>query len=543
MICRRTQTNSRNPCWATSVVSLFRSGRGFLLMNDWGVHWLVSRWIICPSSPLWEHVHKLCLALAILKFLSSSPNNILLMWRRRQNHGCLVNVRIIDSSIKTRVFILMRWSLEWLFKSSSDSVETETDSRLVARCSAAWLLRVHERLVVNLLLSCLQHWEIGSVCCILKCTDNRLLDCKLLHRVWWICSQSQLRYLRRISILRVWVILSSGLLRAEFIITLDYNSAELERVLVGCLDINEQTRSPAVVDTRLVIWGGGGLLGGAATRVEHLETAGLAGGRLLAVPETLLGRGQWLLRYSLHELLLLVLLLLVGKALVVAGLQLLVQALHQGQGHTRHQLQLPGVDHWHLWIPAGEGNDCTGQVHLVHIEETLLLNAEICKELSITPKIFRVLLCYLPCHIRWFCGCRLRQLLLLLSVLDRVCVEETSLVDEHMHVVEYCVSQHVPIKGCQDFTFLRNNRLVGVGVASCWVKRWGTWIFHLMELSGHHKASDSNELKIIGCNIWLYRCVHVHHQHTMMNSCRWYLQWLTDSTNPVHQLLSFLYRI
>ena len=142
MICRRTQTNSWDPCRTSCVVSLFRGGRRFLLMNDGSVHRLISWWVMSISSPLREHVHKLRLALAVLEFLSSSYD-ILLMRRRRQNHGRLVYVSIIDSSIKTWVLILMWWTLEWLFKSSSDSVETETNSRLVARCCAAWLLRVH----------------------------------------------------------------------------------------------------------------------------------------------------------------------------------------------------------------------------------------------------------------------------------------------------------------------------------------------------------------------------------------------------------------
>ena len=144
VICRWTQTNSRDPCWAPSIVCLFWSGRHFLLMNDGSIHRLVSWWIISiwsSSSPLWEDIHKLCLTLAILEFLSSYSYNILLMRRGRQNHRCIIG--IIDCSIKTRVFILMLWSLEWLLECSSDSVETETDSRLVARGRAAWLLRVH----------------------------------------------------------------------------------------------------------------------------------------------------------------------------------------------------------------------------------------------------------------------------------------------------------------------------------------------------------------------------------------------------------------
>ncbi len=85
------------------------------------------------------------------------------------------------------------------------------------------------------------------------------------------------------------VILSSGLLRAEFVIALDDYGAELEVVLVGCVDVDQEAGSPTVVDARLVIGRGGGLLGGAPPRVEHLQTpTGLARGRLLAVPETLL---------------------------------------------------------------------------------------------------------------------------------------------------------------------------------------------------------------------------------------------------------------
>ncbi len=104
---------------------------------------------------------------------------------------------------------------------------------------------------------------------------------------------------------------------------------------------------------------------------------------------------------------------------------------------------------------------------MVHIEKTLLLNAEIGEELGIATQILRVLLRDLPCrHIRRFSGSALWQLLLLLAVLDRVSVEQTTLVDEHVHVVEHCVPQHVPVQGRQDLTLLRYNRLIGVRVAS-----------------------------------------------------------------------------
>ena len=78
-------------------------------------------------------------------------------------------------------------------------------------------------------------------------------------------------------------------MRAEFVIALDDDGAELEVVLVGCVDVDQEARSPTVVDARLVIRRGRGLLRGAPTRVEHLQTpTSLARRRLLAVPETLL---------------------------------------------------------------------------------------------------------------------------------------------------------------------------------------------------------------------------------------------------------------
>lgn len=119
---------------------------------------------------------------------------------------------------------------------------------------------------------------------VFKSTNYGFLNCKLLHRVGWVGSESELCNLRRISVLGVRVIGSCRLLRAQLIITLDNDSSKLERrILVGSLDIDQKSGPARVIDTRLIIRGRLSFLGAASTRiVEHLQTS-LASSRLFSV--------------------------------------------------------------------------------------------------------------------------------------------------------------------------------------------------------------------------------------------------------------------
>jgi hypothetical protein len=81
------------------------------------------------------------------------------------------------------------------------------------------------------------------------------------------------------------------------------------------------------------------------------------------------------------------LLFLVGKAFVVPLLELLVEAFDQLQGDTGHHFEFPRVYHTHSRISPGEGDDGAGQEQLVHIEEKLLLDAEVCEKLCIPPQV------------------------------------------------------------------------------------------------------------------------------------------------------------
>ena len=138
----------------------------------------------------------------------------------------------------------------------------------------------------------------------------------------------------------------------------------------------------------------------------------------------------------MHLLSCLLLLLLVREALVVSSLQLLVQTLYEGQRHARHQLQLPRIYHRDLGVTAGESDYCAGQVELVNVEETLLLYAEVREELGIASQVLRVLLCDLSRHIRRLCPL---LLLWMHCTLNSVCIKETTLVDEYVHIVENSV--------------------------------------------------------------------------------------------------------
>ena len=107
MICRRTQSDSGDPCRATtcSVVSLLSCGRAnhFLLVDHRSIHRLISG-CICSTTgtSLGKHIQKLCLTLATLEFLGST-NAVLGSWR--QHHRCVIYV-IGYCSVKTRMFIL-----------------------------------------------------------------------------------------------------------------------------------------------------------------------------------------------------------------------------------------------------------------------------------------------------------------------------------------------------------------------------------------------------------------------------------------------------
>jgi hypothetical protein len=119
--------------------------------------------------------------------------------------------------------------------------------------------------------------------------------------------------------------------------------------------------------------------------MEYLETS-FASSRLLAVPEALLRGGQRLIPCQALVLCLL-LRLLIREAVVIPLLQLLVEPLHQGERDAGHHLELPWVNHTDSRVPTGEGDDGTSQEELVHIQEVLLLNAEIREKLRISPKV------------------------------------------------------------------------------------------------------------------------------------------------------------
>lgn len=87
-----------------------------------------------------------------------------------------------------------------------------------------------------------------------------------------------------------------------------------------------------------------------------------------------------------------------------------------------------------------------------------------------------------------------------------------------MHVVKDSVSQQIPVYRRQDFTLLRNNRLIGIGVPGSGIKTRGTRVFHLMEFCRYHQTGDGYQLKVVVRDIRLKGGVEIHHQHTVMNS-------------------------
>lgn len=173
-------------------------------------------------------------------------------------------------------------------------------------------------------------------------------------------------------------------------------------------------------------------------------------------------------------------LFLVGEALVVALLELLIERLDHGVGHTGHQLELPRVDHTHPGVAAGEGDDGAGELQLVHVEEALLLNAEVREELRVTPQVLRVLRRYLPRE-----G-RLARLIHLLLLGYAVSFEEAALVDEEVDEVEDGVAEEVPADGREDLALLAYDGLVGVGVAGGRVEARRARVLHLVELRRDH---------------------------------------------------------
>jgi hypothetical protein len=73
----------------------------------------------------------------------------------------------------------------------------------------------------------------------------------------------------------------------------------------------------------------------------------------------------------------------------------MIKALNQRKRHSSHHFELSWVDDSNFGISSGKCDNGACQVQLVHIKKTLFLNAEIGKEFSIAPQIFRVLLRYL----------------------------------------------------------------------------------------------------------------------------------------------------
>lgn len=227
----------------------------------------------------------------------------------------------------------MTWTIEGLFHVRCDAVKTESNCWLIPRsCTSHLGVRLHIFLVV------LKHRQVVGVCSVFKGTNDWLFDSKLFDRVRRVSGQTQLSHLRWVSVLRVWVIRGSSLLRAELIIAFNNYCAELERsIFIGGLNIYEESGPPRVIDAWFVVWGCLSLFGAAATWImEDLKTS-LACGTLLAVTQALLGGGLWL--GSGHGLSLTLLLsLLVRKAFVVSRFKLLVETFDRWERDTGHHL-------------------------------------------------------------------------------------------------------------------------------------------------------------------------------------------------------------
>ena len=307
------------------------------------------------------------LTFAILQFLSHQ--RWIISW--------LVHRLIINETSMLAWPLLETWVLLWmpikrLLQSSCHSIQAKANSRFISGTSACRLY------MAIMFLRCLEHRLIG--CRIVKCANDWFLNGELLHRVRRISCQSQLCNLWGVSQFWVWVVWCCRLLRTEFVVTLSAcHIAELEGVLVrGSLDVNEQSRS--VVYALLVVRSQQALLVAAPRVVVLVEHhAAFARRGCFPVAQTLLGWGL------LHLLLVRLLRLLVREALVVSVFELLIEALHLGEGHSCHLLELTRIYYTHFRIPSWEGDDCACEEELVYIEETLLLNAEIREEFSISP--------------------------------------------------------------------------------------------------------------------------------------------------------------
>lgn len=157
-------------------------------------------------------------------------------------------------------------------------------------------------------------------------------------------------------------------------------------------------------------------------------------------------------------------------------LELLIERLDHRVRHSGHLLEFPRVDHAHPGVATGEGYDCAGEVELVHKEEALLLDAEVCEELCVTPQVFGVLRCNLP---RKWRLARLRRLMLLGYA---VSFEEATLIDEEVYKVEDGVAKEVPTDSREDLALLADDGLVGVGVASGRVEAGRARVLHFVKL-------------------------------------------------------------
>ena len=262
--------------------------------------------------------------------------------------------------------------------------------------------------------------------------------------------------------------------------------------------------------------GGLGLLvATAAVITVQLETSFAA---LLSITDALLWsrlRDDLLLRL----LSLLLLLSLIREAFIVARFQLLVEPSYEWERHSCHEFEFSWVDNTYFGISTRESHNGTGQKEVIYIQETLLLDAEVGKELSISPQILWVLGCDLTSED----GTGVGWLTLNRGCCESVTLKQTSLVYKYMHIIEYSITEKVPIQGGKDLTLLGYYSLIGVGVFGCRVQAASTRVFHFVKLSRDHQAWDRDKLQIMIRDILLHRCVEIHHQHTMMNCSRGYL--------------------
>ena len=175
--------------------------------------------------------------------------------------------------------VLLTRPIEGLLHLSCDAVETESYSWFISWSGATHLLSILDRL-----LSILKHGQVIRVSCIFKSSDNWFFYSEFLHWIRRVCSKSQLSHLRWIPVLRVRIIRSSRLLRAQLVVALDNYGPKLEGCfLVRSLNIDQKSGPPRIIDARLIIRGCLSFLCAAPSRiVKDLQTS-LASCRLLAV--------------------------------------------------------------------------------------------------------------------------------------------------------------------------------------------------------------------------------------------------------------------